>query len=824
MGTPNGNQVMKGKILMLEPRRLAAKAAASRLATNLMEPIGQRVGYSIRHEKCRSEDTQIEVLTDGLFLKRLQADPALEGVTCVIFDEFHERRRDSDIALAMLREARPHLNPELRLLLMSATLNLAALKNQLPEACLIQSMGKTFPVTTTHQAPRQEESLPKQVLRALEQGALPLRFNQDKERTRPSILVFLPGIREILWTLTILKDAPSLKGWELTTLHGQQSLNDQTLALRRCSPNSPGKIILATSIAESSLTIEGIALVIDSGLSRQSRFDPNTGMEGLETVVSSLDSADQRRGRAGRHSPGDCIRLWPAADEQRRPLHTSPEILRADPLPIVLELATWGAGLGGALPWIDAPAIASLQEGQRQLIDLNALDRDGHLTDKGRQLNKLGVHPRLGCLLLQSKSWGCEALGADLAAVLSEQDPLSSQQMGCDLMMRLDLLRKPSLNIDRSLQKRLTPIQRLSDQLLRQLNLLKPLSGAQQKPQLCEDEATLAALLISKAFPEWLALERADQPGCYHLRQGRGARLPKQDTLSGSEVLAVARVDLNQVDTVIRLALPLAKADLRELYELEGEWMKKIAWDKDRSQIRAERVLRLGALSIQREPLIKPPAEECRNLLLSVLRHQGLSKLPWGPRSQQLRNRMDIANRLLGAPWPQRSLSALTKHPETWLQTALLNCMSFHELKEDDLIEALWGHLPWERRQQLSVLLPERINIPSGRCVELVYADDEVKLSVKLQEMFGCKHVPHLLNGQIPVVLELLSPAGRPIQRTKDLEGFWAGSYQDVCREMRGRYPKHPWPDDPISAKATRLTHKKFLELEKLHKDQNKTT
>ena len=799
---------LQGRILMLEPRRLAAKAAASRLTTNLNEPLGNRVGYSVRHEQCRSRNTQLEVITDGLFLRRLQADPALGGVACVIFDEFHERRRDSDLALAMIREARPLLHPELRLLLMSATLNLRELQSQLPEATLLSCRGKAFPVSTTHQPPKREESLPKQILRALENHAIPLSGNKASESNPPSVLVFLPGIREIQRTNDCLQDASSLRDWQITTLHGQQSLSDQSQALQPCSIDWQGKIVLASSIAESSLTIDGVSLVIDSGLSRQSRFDPNTCMEKLETVLSSIDSADQRRGRAGRQGPGQCVRLWSLAEQQRRAPYASPELLRADPQPMVLELAAWGAGLGKQLPWLDPPPTAVLKEGQRQLIQLNALDPQGRLTNRGRNLSRLGVHPRLGILLLQAKAWGCEALGANLAALLSDRDPMNTQEVGCDLWLRLELLEKAKSTIDPTMQARLKPIRRLSHQLLRQLKIEPSTEGFTSKNKADLTDESLAALLISKAFPEWLALKRTDQEGSYRLRQGRGASLPKHDPLQGSAALAVARVDLGEANTVIRLALPLSMKHVEELCRKEGRWSEDIGWDRQRLQIRAERLFHLGELLITRESLAKPSAEACRDLLFNVLRQQGLEELPWSTRSHQLRCRLNLAHQELGPPWPSRDREELAQTPESWLQLALLGCMSLKALNEQSLIEALWGDLAWEQRQQLDQLLPERVTIPSGRSADLIYEDGDITLSVKLQEMFGCRQGPSLLHGRLPVTIELLSPAGRPLQRTRDLEGFWAGSYRDVCREMRGRYPKHPWPDDPIAAKATARTKK----------------
>ncbi|MFL0777502.1 MAG: ATP-dependent helicase HrpB [Prochlorococcus sp.] len=821
LGEIKGHQPLSGRILMLEPRRLAAKAAATRLANNLNEPIGQRVGFSVRHEQRRSKDTQLEVITDGLFLRRLQNDPALEGVDCVIFDEFHERRRDADIALALLREARTFLNPELRLLLMSATLNLLDLQDRLPEATLLKSDGKAFPVTTNHQPARPGETLPLQVRRAIEDHALPLiettltadaptkalrASDSQPAAPKPTVLVFLPGLREIERTQELLATSAVIKDWELACLHGQQPLEKQAHALNRAQAPWQGKIVLASSIAESSLTLEGVLLVIDSGLSRQSRFDANTGMEGLITVPSSWSSANQRRGRAGRQAPGHCVRLWSPAEQQRRPDHDSPELLRADPQPVVLELAAWGAGLGDQLPWLDPPSQASLKKGQQQLINLNVLDQEGKLKSSGRQLAKLGVHPRLGILLLQAQAWGCATLGADLAALLSERDLLNNKDFGCDLGTRLQVLRQKQPGKQQAPRKRLEQIRQLSRQLLRQLKAIQENHQDINQPEQQLPEDALAAQLVAMAFPEWLALERPEQPGNYLLRQGRGAILHQHDPISGAAALAVARVDLGQANTLIQLALPLSMNWVEALGQSDGEWSDVVRWDERTSRIQAERLCKLGELLIKKQRLPKPKPEICRDLLLEALRNQGLGPLPWGQQSSQLRQRLELAHQHLGRPWPARDIKHLTNEPENWLGNFLLGCLSWDELKEVELLEALWGDLSWDMRQKLDLLLPEKLQVPSGREAKIIYNDGEATLSIKLQEMFGCDKGPSILAGTLPVTIELLSPAGRALQRTKDLASFWRGSYQDVRRDMRGRYPKHPWPANPIEAIATAKT------------------
>ncbi|MFM2158321.1 MAG: ATP-dependent helicase HrpB, partial [Cyanobacteriota bacterium] len=548
------------RILMLEPRRLAAKAAAERLAAELGEPVGQRVGYRVRLESRVSARTRLEVLTDGLFLRQLQSDPSLEGVACVIFDEFHERSAEADLALTLLREARPLLAPELRLLVMSATLNLQPLLAQLPEAELLQSQGRSHPVTVLHQTPRPEERLASQVVRALESHWL------DQRDDGESVLVFLPGQREIQQCLQAITATAWGDGPELCPLHGNLPLAAQGRAIRRAA-GAEGKVVLATSIAESSLTLEGVTLVVDSGLSRRSRFDPSSGMDSLVTVPASLASAEQRAGRAGRLGPGRCVRLWSPAEQQRRPAFDPPELLETDPTPLVLQLAQWGAGLGEDLPWLEAPPLASRKEGQALLLQLGALDDAGTLSAAGRAMAALGVHPRLARLLLQARSLGAARLGCALAAILSERDPLAGEHAGADLMRRLDWLRAQGRDPRR--------------QQLRQLQaqLQAQLAGDGAGEQAPADrgvvrqgsEAALAAELVAHAYPERVALVREGDPGRFITRSGRGARLQPGDPLLGCEALAIAGVDGAGSDCRIQLALPLQRGDLQALARAEGQ-------------------------------------------------------------------------------------------------------------------------------------------------------------------------------------------------------------------------------------------------------------
>ncbi|MEY3929255.1 MAG: ATP-dependent helicase HrpB [Cyanobacteriota bacterium] len=786
------------RILMLEPRRLAAKAAAQRLAGELGEAVGQRVGYSVRLESRTSAATQLEVLTDGLFLRRLQTDPGLEDVACVIFDEFHERGSDADLALTLLREARPLLAPELRLLVMSATLNLQPLAAQLPEASLLCSEGRSHPVDVQHQAPRPGERLAQQVLRALENHWL------DQRRDGETVLVFLPGQRQIQQCL----EAITATGWgqelELCPLHGNLPLADQSRAIRAAG-GAAGKVVLATSIAESSLTLAGVSLVLDSGLSRRNRFDPGTGMDSLVTLPASQASAEQRAGRAGRLGPGRCIRLWSAAEQQRRPAFDPPELLETDPTPVVLQLAQWGAGLGETLPWLEPPPRPNLLEGQALLRQLGALDADGTLTERGRAMAGLSVHPRLARMLLRAQELGAERIGCALAALLSERDPLRAAEAGCDLMRRIDWLATGGRDPRRQ------QLRQLQEQLRRQLDAIAPANDTSTpEPTLRASTAMVAAELVAHAYPERVALLRDGRDDRYLTRGGRGAQLPAGDPLLGSEALAIASLDGAGSDCRIQLALPLPRRSLEELVSSSGKLEPVVEWDQRQQRLRVERQLRLDALVLERRPWPDAPDEALLSARLEGLRSLGVEALPWDGPSRQLQQRLCLAHRHLGEPWPDRSDEALQQDPMAWLADQLPAVRSRADLDRLDLQEALWSGLPWEFRPQLEQWLPPSLAIPSGRLARLDYSSGEPVLAAKLQELFGAADTPTVLQGRLRVTVHLLSPAGRPAAITQDLAGFWRGAYREVRRELRGRYPRHPWPEDPATATPTALTNRRL--------------
>jgi ATP-dependent helicase HrpB len=789
-----------GTILMLEPRRLAARAAAMRLASSLGQAVGDNVGYRVRLEQRCSPSTRLEVVTDGVFLRRLQADPGLAGVACVIFDEFHERRAEADLALALLREARSVLHPELRLLVMSATLNLAPLAERLSEAAVITSDGRSHPVAIRHQPPRPDEPLARQVLRALEQHWL------DQRGHRETVLVFLPGQREIHQVQRLLESTAWAEPLEIVALHGNLSLEEQGQAIQPARSNE-GKVVLATSVAESSLTIAAVTLVVDSGLSRRSRFDPSTGMDGLVTVPASGASAEQRSGRAGRLGPGRAIRLWSPAERQRRPAFDPPELLEVDPLPMALQLAEWGAGLGEGLPWIDPPPAAGLREARRLLLLLQALDPQGSINAHGREMARLGVHPRLAHMLLRAEANGRFSLAADLAVLLSERDPLRPQEVGVDLLVRLDWLRRGHQH----------PLQQLARRQKQQWQ--RQMKESERKPRGTPAKAqepsqaptaSEAAELVSWAFPERLALAREGTSGRYLLRQGRGAVLPAGDPLIGAEALVVARVDGEGQDARIQLALTCPREVLEEHASREGQWLDVVSWDDSHGKVRCERERRLDALVLAREPWKGADPQRIQECMLQAVVDRGLGVLPWSSKARQLQQRLNLVHGVLGAPWPDRRDGTLLAELSTWLAPWLEGMNSLSDLGQLDLTELLWADLPWESRQQLDTLVPTSLTIPSGRDALIDYSRGEPVLAVKLQEMFGCETTPTVLNGKLPITLELLSPANRPAAITRDLAGFWNSGYPEVRKELRGRYPRHPWPEDPSAAKATALTSRRL--------------
>ena len=775
------------RILLIQPRRLAARSAAQRLAAALHESPGGRVGYSVRFDHRTSKATRLEVMTTGLFLRRLQGDPELVGVGAVVFDEFHERGAEADLALALLRHARQELRPDLLILLMSATLDLEPLAAGMGGASVITVPGRSHPVDVLYQVPRERESLPRQVLRGLEEHWLGQR--QDGE----TVLVFLPGQREIGSCLRSIAETPWGETLECVPLHGHLSLEAQLQAIAPAQSRA-GKIVLATSIAESSLTLAGVRLVIDSGLSRVNRYDPARGMDQLVTQPCSQASATQRCGRAGRLGPGRCLRLWTPAEQARRPAFDPPELLEADPLPLALQLAAWGSGDGTDLPWLQPPPPQPLQKARRLLEQMGALNDQGRITAHGKAMAGIGLPPRLSHMLLLAAKRGWLDQGCAVAALLSERDPLDPREVGADLLHRLDWLRRGG---------RSGPWRELILQLKKQVAEAKTTQGRPADPGPQPSEDLIAGQLLCWAYPERIALGRGKGDGAVLMRQGGGARLASGDPLCGAEALAIARVEGHQQEARVLLAVAIPADQIETLAGESASLTLRTRWDGSGGRVRCERVRRLDSLELEVTPWPDADPAAILGTLLEAVRSLGLECLPWTPRSRQLRQRLNLAHKHLGDPWPDCRDAVLLATLPAWLGPQAEGRRSLQELQELDLEEALWGGLDWQQRSSLEALLPPSLDVPSGRRVPLIYGAEEVVLAVRLQEMFGCDSTPTLLGGTLPLTVHLLSPAGRPAAITRDLEGFWRGGYAQTRRELRGRYPRHAWPEDPTQAQAT---------------------
>ena len=778
------------RIILLEPRRLAARAAARRMAEMLNEPVGETVGYRVRMESRVSSGTRIEVVTDGLFLRRLQSDPSLSDCAAVLFDEFHERGLETDLALALCREAQAALREDLRLLVMSATLEGAPIAKLLGDAPIITSEGRAFPVEIrwADAAPRGriEDAVVATVRRALadETG---------------SLLVFLPGVGEIRRVRQALEAGSLGAGVVLAPLYGDLTLAEQDRAIR---PAPPGmrKIVLATAIAETSLTIEGIRVVIDSGLARTVRFSPAHGMPRLETVRASQAAAEQRRGRAGRLEAGVCYRLWTRESHGALARFDTPEILNADLAPLALELAVWGARAPDRLAWLDPPPAAAMAQAHALLQSLGALDTAGVATEHGRAMAAFGLHPRLANLLLQARDRRLGALACDVAALVEERDILRRTGTGAaprdaDLRLRLELLREggappAGTALDRGAVER---VQRLAAQWRRQLGI-KGDAG----------ESRAAGRLLALAYPDRVA-QRRPGGGQFLLANGRGASLPESDPLAAGDWLAVADLDVGGASARIFLAAPLTLAEIEDDFGDRIVTEDIVAWDRRQQAVNAVRRRRFGALTLAERRLDDADPARIAAELIRGIRELGLGCLPWTDATLVLRRRIAFLRRHEPeAGWPDWSDDALTASLEDWLGPWLNGVSRIAQLARIDLEAALQAQLDYVRRQAMAREAPTHVAVPSGSRVAIDYTDPAAPvLAVRLQEMFGAADTPRLAGGRVPLTLHLLSPARRPVQVTRDLKSFWANAYAQVRADLRGRYPKHYWPDDPLQAEPT---------------------
>jgi ATP-dependent helicase HrpB len=777
------------KILLLEPRRLAARSAARFMARNLGERVGQTVGYRVRLDSQVGPDTRVEVVTEGVLARMLQSDPALEGYGIVIFDEFHERSLDADLGLALCLDSQAALRPDLRLLVMSATLDTAPIAKLLGDAPAMVSEGKSFPVTT-HYAPiaRDQRLAP----------AVAATLRQVLARETGNLLVFLPGAGEIRAVERLLTETSLDKNIHVNPLYGNltQAQQDEAIA-----PTPPGvrKVVLATSIAETSLTIEGIRVVIDAGLMRVPRFDPTGGMTRLETVRVSQASADQRRGRAGRLEPGICYRLWSEASHPGLAPHNTPEIVTADCAGLALDLAQWGIADPKQLRWLDPPPAAAFAQSRELLQHLGALDPRGVITAHGKAMAELGLHPRLAHMLLQAKDLKLGGLACQLAALLSERDIIKfpKGEGFADVRLRLETLAGagPELHggiIDRPAVQR---VRQAAEQLQRQLR-----SGSGS------DDPSQAGLLLAFAYPDRIAQRRGLGGSRYRLANGRGTYFANAEPLAREEFLVAAELDGDAREAKIFLAAPLSLADLKLHFAGQLSVVEFIGWDERERVVLARRQTRLDELVLGDEPLPNPAPDQCVAALLKGMRSLGLESLPWTRELRDWQARVLFLRGVEGesSSWPDVSDAALLAGLEAWLAPYLNEITRREHFERIDLESALKGLLSWDQQRQLEELAPTHLQVPSGSRIRLDYSEgSKPVLAVRLQELFGLRETPRVAGGRAPVMLHLLSPAHRPVQVTQDLASFWKNTYPEVRKDLKGRYPKHYWPDDPLQAEPT---------------------
>lgn len=767
------------KIIVLEPRRIAARASAERMAQTIGERVGETVGYRVRFGSKVSRATRIEVVTEGIFSRQILDDPELSGVAAVLFDEFHERSLDADLGLALARDAQVGLREDLRILVMSATLDGARVAKLLGDAPVIASEGRAFPVDTRYLGRKADAPLERQMADAI---AMALRADPG------SVLAFLPGAAEIRRTQNFLGERIHDASIEIVPLFGALDAGVQDRAIAP-APKGQRKVVLATSIAETSLTIEGVRIVVDSGVARVPRYEPDIGLTRLETVRASRAAVDQRRGRAGRTEPGVCYRLWDEPQTASLAAYTQPEILSADLSSLVLDLAQWGVSDPSTLAFLDSPPAPALKEARSLLSELGALDADGRITPEGKSLRALALPPRLARMIVDSHRLGAGEEAADIAAVLTERG-LGGDSV--DLDARLDQFRR-----DRS--QRAGSARSLAQRWASQVAATEGQPGADTSPS--------TGVMLALAFPDRVARNRGN--GSFVLANGRGAAVDQASALARARYIAVAELTGTAANGRILLAAPIAQADIELRFADQIETTDEVSFDRGAMALRARRKRTLHAITLSEAPLALSPSAETARVLADGLAAAGLDKLPWSKPLKQWRDRVMFLRKAEGETlqhsWPDLSDDALAAQREVWLQPALYDKISLKEFSSGDLSDAVMTLLPWELRARLEREAPTHFEAPTGTMLAIDYeAEQGPTIAVRLQELFGLNSHPSIAKGAVPLVLELLSPAHRPVQVTRDLPGFWRGSYAAVRSDLRGRYPRHPWPEDPASAMPTR--------------------
>ncbi|MCA3283500.1 MAG: ATP-dependent helicase HrpB [Roseomonas sp.] len=768
----------EGRILVLEPRRVAARAAARRMASLIGEDQpGGTIGLATRLDRQFSDRTRVEVVTEGLLVRRLQTDPGLEGVAAIFFDEAHERNLDTDLALALALDLQRALRPELRLLAMSATLDGASFAELMSEggrpAPMIESLGRAFPVELRHRARdlRDPRDLPEAMASAIREVLV----------SHPGdVLAFLPGWGEIRRT------AERLGGLDVLVLplHGELPSAEQDRALNP-APDGQRKVVLATSIAETSLTVPGVRIVVDGGYRRAPRLDAASGLSRLVTLRIGKAAAEQRAGRAGRTAPGVAIRLWTEALHRGLPQADRPEILEAELSGLALDCAAWGAE-PGALAFLDAPPPGTLAAARGLLRDLDALDEQGRITETGRRMARLGTHPRLARMMLAAAGNAEKALAAELAALLEERDPLRGREAPADIGLRLDLLAGGDhAAADRGAVQR---IRRAASLHRRRLGIGNGVAAEGD-----------AGALLAAGFPDRIAARRGTMDGAFRLASGQGARITGVDPLAKAPLLAVADLEIAGTEARIRMAAPIERAVLEARFPERLHREEGAAFDARSGAVLARRRLRFGPLVLEEAPLPQADPAAMAAALTEAVATRGLRDLPWNEAARQTRARIGWMRQVESDAWPDCSDEMLIASAQEWLAPHLSGLTRLQELGALDLAQILLGLLPWEARRSLDQALPARLALPAGRSAAIDYAREVPTLEARAQHLFGLPGLPLLAAGRVPLQVALLSPAGRPIAITGDLAAFWAGSWSEVRKEMRGRYPKHAWPENPAT-------------------------
>lgn len=759
-----------GRIILLEPRRLAARAAAGRMASLLGESVGDTVGYRMRLDSRISAKTRVEVVTEGVFARMLLDDPELPGVSAVLFDEFHERSLDADFGLALALDVQQVLRDDLKLIVMSATLDVGRVAQLLDGAPVIESQGRSFPVEVRYRERPSTERVEDAVTRAI--------IETHREETG-SILAFLPGQAEITRTaerLTGRFGAETI----IAPLFGNLSQKEQDAAIRPAAAGTR-KIVLATSIAETSITIDGVRIVIDSGLQRLPAFEASTGITRLETVRVSRASADQRAGRAGRTEPGIAIRLWHQGQTAALPAFTPPQILSSDLSGLVLDLAHWGVTDPSGLGFLDPPPVTTWQEAKALLVQLGALDSTGALTARGKQIRQLALPPRLAAMAVAAADDGQAYEACLLAVVLTEQGLGGNSIDLEDRLRRFKSERGDRADASRGLARRMA----------------KGLSARKDS-----SEAVQPGILLMQAFPDRIALQRGGR-GRFVMANGRGAELPETERLAGASMLVIADLTGRAGGQRILAAAEVTRADVEAHMPAAIIQEDQTFFDRPSRQVRARRVTRLGAIIFDETPLSKPKGEAAARALADGVRQLGLAVLPFSKEAAQLRDRIGFLYRTLGEPWPDMSDDSLLSRLDEWFVPFQRDTRGIDDISAGSLSEGLQSLVPHDIARDLARLAPTHFEAPTGQRHPIRYDGDEPVLSIRVQELFGLKTHPSIGGGRLPLLLELISPGHKPMQMTRDLPGFWAGSWKDVRADMRGRYPKHPWPEDPANAPPT---------------------